>query len=517
MSYQSRHSGAKIDDAVDQLATLTATAAASTASAANAAGSASTATTKAAEAAVSAANAAAVATGGTATLTPEAGKIPLAGADAQVAHGWVAPPVLPSSRPSLLLDFKKGHIDPRITFTRASAATYWDNQGVLRSALAGEPRIDHDPLTGACRGLLIEESRTNIILQSADPTQWTASEAISDGTVVAPNGASVPIWLASINAASHRLTRTGLSGAAGNLAHAASIFVYVPPSSDVIRLIFRARAGTDGQVVTASVAGSGATATFAFVGSYPLGSTPPAAIIATNFHAEHVGGGWHRLWYDSPLSATTTAASQVDVSFSCNAAEVAAGTANTRIAFWQGQLEAGSFATSPIITTSAAVTRAADLATFSGVNFSSWYRAAQGSLLAEWTNGSDIDGVYVMRLDDGTSTNNITIIAANTGNTTGQYASVSVGGVAQANVSTGAVAVAGAVNRLAVAYALNDFAASRNGLAISTDNLGTVPSVNRLQIGNGSGTTQQLNGHIARLAYYPKRLSNAELVALSAA
>lgn len=505
MSYQSRHAGIKIDAAVDQLVTLTETAAASAASAANAAGSAATATTKAAEAAASAANAVAVVTGGTAALTPEAGKIPLAGADTQVAHGWVAPPALPRSRPSLLLDFKKGHVDPRITFTRASAATYWDNQGVLRSALAGEPRIDHDPLTGACLGLLIEEARTNIILQSADPTLWTASEMTADGTVVAPNGATVPIWLASTNAISHRLTRTGLSGAAGNLTHAPSIFVYIPPGSDVIRLLLRARASGDGQTVSVTVAGSGATATFVFTSSAPFGSTAPAAIVAANFHASHVGGGWHRLWYDSPLSTATTAATQIDISFSCTGTEVAAGTVNTRFAVWQGQLEVGSFATSPIITTGAAVTRAADLATMTGANFARWYRQSEGTVVCTYRLLSDLTDINALIIEE-TAASRMRIVGANSGGT-GGYAFVIKDSVAQASLPAAVAAVENALTTVAFAYCSNDFAASRNGGAIATDAAGSLVTPIFLS----------LTGPVLRVAYYPKRLSNAELVALSAA
>jgi hypothetical protein len=60
-----------------------------------------------------------------------------------------------------------GTLDPRITFTRASTATYFDSAGVLQTAAVDAPRWDYDPATFQLRGLLIEAARTNLLLNSA--------------------------------------------------------------------------------------------------------------------------------------------------------------------------------------------------------------------------------------------------------------------------------------------------------------------------------------------------------------
>jgi len=68
--------------------------------------------------------------------------------------------------PSLSLNFTSGVLDPRITFTRASTATYFNSSGVLTSAAINEARFDHNPTTLAALGLMIEASKTNLVLNS---------------------------------------------------------------------------------------------------------------------------------------------------------------------------------------------------------------------------------------------------------------------------------------------------------------------------------------------------------------
>lgn len=70
--------------------------------------------------------------------------------------------------------------------------------------------------------------------------------------------------------------------------------------------------------------------------------------------------------------------------------------------------------------------------------------------------------------------------------------------------------------KLAGAYAVNDYAATRNGASVSTSSTGPGENnVNRLVIGNVDALNPY-NGTIKKIAYYPKRLTNAELQALTA-
>ena len=62
----------------------------------------------------------------------------------------------------------------------------------LMTAASGQPRIDFDPITRVCRGLLIEESRQNLLQRSEefDNAAWTKSAASAQANAtVAPDGA----------------------------------------------------------------------------------------------------------------------------------------------------------------------------------------------------------------------------------------------------------------------------------------------------------------------------------------
>jgi hypothetical protein len=69
--------------------------------------------------------------------------------------------------PKLALDFTTAQLDSRVTFTRSgNTATVTNSSGTIVSVNADVPRFDFDPSTLVCKGLLIEESRTNALLNS---------------------------------------------------------------------------------------------------------------------------------------------------------------------------------------------------------------------------------------------------------------------------------------------------------------------------------------------------------------
>jgi len=64
----------------------------------------------------------------------------------------------PFIEPSLDLNFAASkRLDPRITFTRASSATFVNEDGLIEAAGINQARFDHSPTTGESLGLLVEE------------------------------------------------------------------------------------------------------------------------------------------------------------------------------------------------------------------------------------------------------------------------------------------------------------------------------------------------------------------------
>lgn len=69
--------------------------------------------------------------------------------------------------PRIALNFTTAVTDSRVATTRAdNTATRFNSNGVIEIVNANLPRYDFDPVTLVCRGQLIEDTRTNLFLNS---------------------------------------------------------------------------------------------------------------------------------------------------------------------------------------------------------------------------------------------------------------------------------------------------------------------------------------------------------------
>jgi hypothetical protein len=387
-----------------------------------------------------------------------------------------------------------------VTFTRASSGTYVGDDGLVKTATTDEPRFDHDPVTKESLGLLVEESRTNLLLQSNGfDTTWTntnSSEALVSG--IAPDGANT-VWQLTdtldSSPVNHILNQTSVSFTSG-IAYTFSVFAKAGTQS-AIGLVFPsgmvgvATVGIKANLTDGTIISTGANATGS-VTVYP--------------------NGWYR------VSATMIATDTGTANFQIRPAPIA-GTGTTyqgdgtgTIFIYGAQLEAGAFPTSYIPTTTAAVTRSADVASITETNFTSWYNQSEGTVFLNVFNNEMYTGTnrfpYPAQFDDGTNAQRISfdhsILAAGYRL---QYV-VRDGDVNQASMNAQTGLPTGEA-KWSAAYGLDSFATSGNGGVVQTDTSGTVPIVNRLQIGAGFGNLY--NGYIRRITYFPTRLSNTTL------
>jgi hypothetical protein len=227
------------------------------------------------------------------------------------------------------------------TFARATTATYVDRDGALKTAAANIPRFDYNAGTGS---LLIEAAGTNLL---------TASEC-------AAGLADLSNYTSGVAAGAF----TGLTGTTG------IVWTALPVTASVG--VLKAFADTAGVTYTLSVfvrmADGGAPVCGAIqIPGEDLCLTPNNGTPTAAHTVRAIGGGLYR----------------VSVSF------VSTGNGQHGVAKYPGQsarnfsvsgfqLEAGATATSYIATTTVAVTRAADVATGTGLLYSNIPEPATG-------------------------------------------------------------------------------------------------------------------------------------------
>jgi len=394
-------------------------------------------------------------------------------------------------------------IGPAITFTRASNATFFDASGVLQTASNDTPRFDHDPVTGASRGLLIEEQRTNLLVRSAelDNASWVKGDAtVSANATTAPDGTTSAelVIPTTSNVSTHRVAQVGGSVAAGATVTAS---VYFKAGGYNFALL---RCGNALETTAFQVGvnlSNGTISTSA--AEYGTGATVASANITS------VGNGWYRADLTGAVSALTSYGMFVYV-FNASGAASFAGDGTSGLYVWGAQIEAGGFPTSYIPTTTATATRAADSAVVTPI--SSFYNQSEGTLFAEFVQTfSQAGNKALVSFDANFALNQVLLLTETSPDKVRLY--VDSGGAPQASVNAGSITL-GSVMKQAATIAANDFSMSVNGASVVSDTAGSVPSgITHLRV--GSSPSLGYNGHIRKIAYWPRRLSNTLLQQLT--
>jgi hypothetical protein len=384
------------------------------------------------------------------------------------------------------------------------------------STINSAPRFDHNPTTGESLGLLVEEQRTNLLLQSNQfDTTWTnASSSETAAAGIAPDGTNTAWELKDTLdtvLTSHIISQP---------------ISFVSGATYTVSVWMKAGTLSQGGITFSSGAfGSTLASRINLSTGDILASSVGVTTSVTPFPND-----WYKITATATATATISASVQIRL---MNGGISYIGTGTGTVLIWGAQTEVGSFPTSYIPTTTATATRSADVASITGANFSSWYNHDEGTLRASASirGGNTVvsSGLAIVngvaKLAETAVTVNSRALVLNTTATPNRYSASQRSTASNISVVDNAYEAIqfGKHYGLGVSYTNN----STQGLAFSVDGRSVVtnatavdvPISTRLLIGAGNSGTNAgqgadeyyLNGTIKRLTYWPQRLPNATL------
>lgn len=364
------------------------------------------------------------------------------------------------------------------------------------SAVFG-PCFEHDPVTGACLGVRAEGQRANLFAYSAPAPNgsgsegwWPVSAASTKNAGFSPSGFGDAVLL---------------SGTADTVTHAYAADLAIASGTSYVFSVF-AKAGTKRFV---QLAGGGTTfgsvyATFDLLS----GDVNAVGCVAG---VKLFPNGWYRCWVVMTAIATATTTPAAIAHADSLTAGRLPNSVMGGLYVWGGQFEAGLFPTSLIPTAGAAVTRSADvLGTISGADFADIWNAGESTLVCDGVmeTAVGVSSPQFARLSDG-GAGDVVQLALTNAVGEGMRHYVIDSSVTQAVFQSGNLAP-GARGRSALVVRGNGFRAMLNASAALSDGSGTVPTLDRMQIGYMPGRML-----ISRIRMFRKALPDVRLVDLT--
>jgi len=370
------------------------------------------------------------------------------------------------------------------------------------------PRIEYD-LDGTAKGLLVEESRTNLIAYSDLSSGWseTRSTLIQDA-LTSPEGIDNATALASDLTASNSHRSQSIMGTLSSGTYTFSAYlkrgetnaqleIYVDPANSVqLRVLYVLFDLSNGTAKT------------------PLETGSPTDV---DYGIQDAGNGWYRCY----VTTGNPDGTRVDGTITLSDHQVTLqnpvfnGTGNIGVYIYGAQFEAGAFPTSYIKTTGATATRSTDIASIPVADFG--YNQSEGTLFVEADTFSTSvnnhqDFNFFQGAVGGSSIHSGSRVG---GGVAGQYTLwVQSGGSTVALISKTSAISDNTVYKAAWAASADDFALTVDGATVVTDTSGAMP-IAATEARIGYGVYGRLNGHIKSIKYYPRRLTNAQLQELT--
>jgi hypothetical protein len=381
-----------------------------------------------------------------------------------------------------------------LTVSRSSTATYVGSDGLIKSAVSNELRVDHDPVTFAARRVLLERAATNLITRSNSFTDWGTGVALTATAAVAPDGTTTGwLWECNDSGGAEEGGRIGVSQATSTTYTASVWAKYKNCKYVLLRNLGFVGANVNEECCFFDV---------------ELGTVALRGAKWSSASVETYANGWMRL-----IATGTTAASIPNNLFDIRLSSTGTDLTHVNgegVYLWGAQIEAGATASSYIPTTGSTVTRAADRPSIATSQLA--YDPSSGSLIVTGRTAGTAADQVAAQIDDGTENNRFRVYRD--GSRRVRFV-VTSGGVEQANLDLGTVADNTDFD-VAVAWAAGNFAASLDGTTALTDAAGTVPSGLTTMRWRSGVSSADWDGDLDKVAYEPERLDNAALEELSA-
>lgn len=387
------------------------------------------------------------------------------------------------------------------TCSRATGGYYTNANGTLTWVGANTNRY-------GTNGLLVEEQRTNLCLQSEtySSASWSKNNLTNvTNTTAGPDGSSTSgVLLNETVAASEHNVSQNFVKAASATTYTLSAYAKVGVGRTRLTLVAysNTEAGT-GTYAPFDLSG-GQKGTLSNRGAGWAGSTSTITALANG-------------WYRCTLTFTTGIGTDLTIQIADDSGSGTstqstnyAGTVGNGVYIFGVQLEAASFASSYFPTTTIAAARSADLITFTNT---SWISTGPQTYfgIASCAGTALSTLVHV----NGGSGANERACYKNSNQTF--RAQSTVGGVTDGDAQTaGTVFSTNAFAKWAAAFDTNDLAVVLNASTAATDNtLVAQTTLNSANLGSYVGGSIFLNGYIARFAVWNSRVSNANMQTLT--
>jgi hypothetical protein len=221
---------------------------------------------------------------------------------------------------------------------------------------------------------------------------------------------------------------------------------------------------------------------------------------------ENFGNGWYRCIATTTTTGTTAYFNINALDASGNISYTGDGTSGFYI--WGAQIEASSYPTSYIPTTSSSATRVADACSKTGI--SSLIGQTEGVIFADVNVNitGDASNFAGIAINDGTSSNVISFGYYQEG----RIQAVSfVSGSLVVNINLPIFGLTSGSHKFALAYKLNDYVFYVDGVQVGSDTSASVPATSVFLLSDLVGADISYN----QAVLFPTRLTNAELASLT--